>query len=139
MYIINKKLFMNIQLSIFMTKKERILELLKKENLTSKEIAIKLQFKETETRVYLLRLIKGKKIKSVGKKGRFKVYSIIKKVKSEEKALIQELKFDLAHLYNLMKYKMILRPEINLLPEDEIFLEKIKNKIEKNNFLKQIK
>lgn len=122
-----------------MSKKEKILELLKEENLTSKEIAIKLQFKETETRVYLLRLIKEKKIKSIGKKGRFKIYSIIKKANSEELALIQELKFDLAHLYNLIKYKMIIRPEINLLPEDEIFLEKIKNKIEKNNFLKQIK
>lgn len=115
-----------------MTKKDQILDLLRQESLTSKEIANKLNFEEQETRIYLLRLRKANKIHVLEKKGRLNIYSIVRETtKSKEKAIIQDLKYDLANLYNFMKYKM--KPAIEFTPEDFNFLERIKKKIEKNN------
>ncbi len=37
-----------------------------------------------------------------------------------------------------MKYKMIIRTELNLLPDDKEFLEKIESKIEKDELLSQM-
>ena len=128
-----QNIFINIQLSIFMSKKEQILELLKQEPLTSKEISDKLGFEKQETRTYLLRLKKANKIYSLEKRGRFNVYSIVEKVGSKEKAIIQDLKYDLASLYNFMKFKM--KPAIEFTPEDIHFLEKIKDKIEQKNLV----
>lgn len=119
-----------------MSKKEKILELLKQKSLTSKEISDKLGFEEQETRTYLLRLKKANKIYSLEKKGRFNIYSIVEKIGSKEKAIIQDLKYDLANLYNFMKFKM--KPVIDFTPEDIKFLEKIKEKIDKTNLLDQV-
>lgn len=120
-----------------MSKKDQILELLKQETLTSKEISTKLGFEEQETRIYLLRLKKANKIFSLEKRGRFNVYSIVEKIGSKHKAIIQDLKYDLANLYNFMKFKM--KPSIEFSPEDINFLEKIKDKIEQNNIVNQVK
>ena len=137
MYIEFQNIFINIQLSIFMSKKEQILELLKQEPLTSKEISTKLGFEEQETRIYLLRLKKANKIYSLEKRGRFNVYSIVEKIGSKDKAIIQDLKYDLANLYNFMRFKM--KPTIEFSPEDIHFLEKIKDKIEQKNIVNQVK
>ncbi len=120
-----------------MSKKEQILELLKQKPLTSKEISDKLGFEEQETRTYLLRLKKANKIYSLEKRGRFNVYSIVEKIGSKEKAIIQDLKYDLANLYNFMKFKM--KPAIEFSPEDITFLGKIKDKIEQKNLVDQVK
>ena len=120
-----------------MSKKEQILELLKQEPLTSKEISTKLGFEEQETRIYLLRLKKAIKIYSLEKRGRFNVYSIVEKIGSKDKAIIQDLKYDLANLYNFMRFKM--KPTIEFSPEDIHFLEKIKDKIEQKNIVNQVK
>lgn len=120
-----------------MSKKDHILDLLKQEALTSKEIAKKLDFEEQETRIYLLRLKNANKIHVLEKRGRFNIYSIVEKIGSKEKAIIQDLKYDLANLYNFMKYKM--KPAIDFTPEDINFLENIKSKIDKTNLLDQVK
>lgn len=120
-----------------MSKKEQILELLRQEPLTSKEISTKLGFEEQETRIYLLRLKKANKIYSLEKKGRYYIYSIVEKIGSKDKAIIQDLKYDLANLYNFMKFKM--KPAIDFSPEDIHFLEKIKGKIEQKNIVDQVK
>ena len=120
-----------------MSKKEQILELLRQEPLTSKEISTKLGFEGQETRTYLLRLKKANKIYSLEKRGRYNVYSIVEKIGSKDKIIIQDLKYDLANLYNFMKFKM--KPGIEFSPEDIRFLEKIKDKIEQNNIVVQIK
>ncbi len=51
------------------------MNLLKSESLTSKEIADKLGLSKQDTRTYLLRLKKEDKIKTLGKKGRFYIYT----------------------------------------------------------------
>jgi len=131
LYIIFKNIFINIQLSIFMSKKEKILELLKQGPLTSKEIAEKLGFEKQETRIYLLRLKKATKIYSLEKRGRYNIYSLVEKISSKEKAIIQDLKYNLANLYNFMKFKM--KPAIEFSHEDFHFLEMIKDKIEQKD------
>jgi len=137
LYIEFQNIFINIQLSIFMSKKEQILELLRQEPLTSKEVSTKLGFEEQETRTYLLRLKKANKICSLEKRGRFHIYSIVEKIGSKDKIIIQDLKYDLANLYNFMKFKM--KPAIEFSPEDIRFLEKIKGKIEQNNIVNRVK
>lgn len=54
--------------------KERILDLLKLESLTSKELAKELNLSDQDTRTYILRLKKENKINVIGKKGRYYVY-----------------------------------------------------------------
>ena len=58
-----------------LSNKDRILNLLKLESLTSKEIAKRLSLSEQDTRTYLLRLKKEDNIKTLGKKGRFYIYT----------------------------------------------------------------
>lgn len=119
--------------------KERILDLLQVESLTVKEISKKLKIDENQTRVYLNRLKALNKVKEIDKKGRYKVYSIVKPLDTKDQAKIQELEYDLSYIYNLMSKKMIIKPGIKLLPEDLTFLEKIKSKIGVNDLLFQLK
>ena len=63
-----------VQKSI-LSNKDRILNLLKSEDLSSKEIADKLSLSKQDARTYLLRLKKEDKIKILGKKGRYNIYS----------------------------------------------------------------
>lgn len=122
-----------------MGNKEIILDLLTSESLTVKEISNKLNINENQTRVYLNRLKDKNKVREIDKKGRYKVYTIVKQIDSKEQTKIQELEYDLSYLYNLMNKKMMIRPEQKLLPEDITLLEKIKNKLEKNNLWSRIK
>lgn len=111
-----------------MSNTSKILKLLKEKPLTSKEIAVELRLTENDARVYLNRLKKKKRIEVIDKKGRYKMYFISRKVNQEEINLINELYYDLANLYNFMKFKM--KPAIEFSPEDLHFLEMIKDKIE---------
>ncbi len=58
-----------------LSNKERILNLLKSKGLTSRQIAEKLKLSKQDTRTYLLRLKKENKIKTLGKKGRYYIYT----------------------------------------------------------------
>lgn len=60
-----------------MGNKDRIYNLLKKRELTNKEIAKKTNLSINETRVYVNRLKKENKVKSIGKKERYKIYKAI--------------------------------------------------------------
>ncbi len=55
--------------------KDRILDLLKTNSLTSNKIADKLHLSKQDTRTYLLRLKKEDKIKTLGKRGRQYIYT----------------------------------------------------------------
>lgn len=120
-----------------MSNTSNILKLLEEKPLTSKEIAIKLGLTENDARVYLNRLKKKKRIEVIDKKGRYKIYSILKEVDQDKISLIADLKYDLSNLYNFMKFKM--KPSIKFSPEDLSFLEKIKDKIEQKNLVDQVK
>lgn len=61
-----------------MSNKYKILELLKKNELTVKEIMEKTDFNENEVRTYVHRLLKDKLVKIVGKKERWVIYGAIK-------------------------------------------------------------
>ncbi|MHA1931815.1 MAG: roadblock/LC7 domain-containing protein [Promethearchaeota archaeon] len=58
-----------------LSNKDRILDLLKTDSLTSNKIADKLDLSKQDTRTYLLRLKKEDKIKTLGKKGRQYIYT----------------------------------------------------------------
>jgi len=58
-----------------LSNKDRILNLLKTNSLTSYEIADKLNLSKQNTRTYLLRLKKEEKIKTLGKRGRNYIYT----------------------------------------------------------------
>ena len=60
-----------------MSNKYIILELLKVDKLTIKEIANKTEFKENAVRTYVFRLLKDKLIKQIGKKERYCLYEAI--------------------------------------------------------------
>ncbi len=62
-----------------MSKKYKVLELLKEKELTVKEITDKTEFNENEVRVYIHRLLKDNLIKEIGKKNRYCIYSAIEK------------------------------------------------------------
>jgi predicted ArsR family transcriptional regulator len=57
-----------------MTNKEKILELLKEKDLTIEDMAKALKLTENEIRVYINRLKAKDKVKSIGKRGRYKIY-----------------------------------------------------------------
>ena len=83
-----------------MSNKYKILELLKEQELTVKEIADKTEFNENEVRVYIHRLLKDNLIKEIGKKNRYIIYTAIEKESNGNlKALIK-------NLYSLMNTKM---------------------------------
>ena len=85
---------------IKMSNKYKILELLKEQELTVKEIADKTEFNENETRVYIHRLLKDNLIKEIGKKNRYVIYTAI------EKESNNNLQILLNNLYSLMNNKM---------------------------------
>ena len=58
-----------------LSNKDRILDLLKTNSLTSNKIADKLNLSKQDTRTYLLRLKKEEKIKTLGKRGRQYIYT----------------------------------------------------------------
>ncbi len=58
-----------------LSNKDRILDLLKTNSLTSNKIADKLDLSKQDTRTYLLRLKKEDKIKTLGKRGRQYIYT----------------------------------------------------------------
>ena len=62
-----------------MSNKYKILELLKGNELTVKEIADKTEFNENEVRVYVNRLMKDNLINKIGKKNRYVLYTVIEK------------------------------------------------------------
>ncbi|KKM85094.1 hypothetical protein LCGC14_1292510 [marine sediment metagenome] len=68
-----------------MSNKYKILELLKGNELTVKEIADKTEFNENEVRVYTNRLMKDNLIKKIGKKNRYVLYTAIDKELSDNK------------------------------------------------------
>lgn len=77
-----------------MSNKYKILELLKQNELTVKEIADTTEFNENEVRVYIHRLLKDNLIKEIGKKNRYYIYSVIEKEPNKvNKDLINYLKF----------------------------------------------
>lgn len=60
-----------------MSKKIEILDLLNEQELTTKEIAQKLDITPNEARVYVNRLKSKGKVKVIGKKERYKIYRAI--------------------------------------------------------------
>lgn len=109
--------------------KEKIYQLLQKEPLTSEEIAEKLKINEDPEkniqfiRTYLQRLIKANLIKSNEKKGRYQVYTTIKR-ESNDKTLNL-----LKELYEFMSNEV--KCELKKINESDIgFLTKIKERIQ---------
>ncbi|MHA1914170.1 MAG: roadblock/LC7 domain-containing protein [Promethearchaeota archaeon] len=66
---------MTLNSQIELSNKDRILNLLKSGTLTSNQIASKLSLSNQDTRTYLLRLKKENKIKTIGKQGRYYLYT----------------------------------------------------------------
>jgi predicted ArsR family transcriptional regulator len=64
-----------------MSKKETILTLLQDKELTNKEIADKMGITVNEARVYVNRLKQENRVKSIGKRRRFKVYKAKEHIK----------------------------------------------------------
>ena len=62
-----------------MPNKEKILEILKGNRLTVKDIAQKLNLKENAVNVYICRLRKDKLIKKISKDSRYNIYTSIEK------------------------------------------------------------
>jgi len=62
-----------------MSNKYKILELLKEQELTIKEITDKTKFNENEVRTYIHRLLEDNLIKDIGKKNRWIIYTAIEK------------------------------------------------------------
>ena len=83
-----------------MSNKYIILDLLKENELTIKEIGDKTKFNENEIRVYIHRLLKDNLIKEIGKKNRYIIYTAIKT--EDNRGSINLLK----ELYSLMTSKM---------------------------------
>ena len=122
-----------------MSNKEKIVQLLEKENLTVKEISEKLNMNENQTRVYVNRLKKENKIIVAGIKNRYKVYKIKEERDPKAIKILQELLYDFTKLYYLMTLKMEVKDNIELNEEDTIFLDSIKQRIENiNKFLQNI-
>ncbi len=83
-----------------MSNKYKILEMLKQNELTVKEIAENSEFNENEVRTYIHRLLKDNLIKEIGKKNKYFIYTAIEKESNGNlKALIK-------NLYSLMNTKM---------------------------------
>ncbi|MFW9782478.1 MAG: roadblock/LC7 domain-containing protein [Candidatus Heimdallarchaeota archaeon] len=97
-----------------LSNKDRILELLKTESLTSNEIADKLSLSKQDTRTYLLRLKKQKQIKTLGKRGRQFIYTYKSPGESEKSRI------DTSLLVELLK---------DYLESEPKFKHEVKNKI----------
>lgn len=105
-----------------MSNKYKILEMLKQNELTVKEIAENSEFNENEVRTYVHRLLKDNLIKEIGKKNRYYIYTAIEKEPNEN------LRKFLKKLYEFMsnEEKCELR---NITESDITFLTKIKEMI----------
>ena len=105
-----------------MSNKYKILELLKQNELTVKEIADKTEFNENEVRVYVHRLLKDNLIREIGKKNRYCIYTTISKESNDT------FKNSLRRLYEFMSNEVKCElKEIN--ESDIVFLTKIKELI----------
>ena len=113
-----------------LSNKDRILTLLRSEILTSKELAEKLILSKQDTRTYLLRLKKEDKIKSIGKRGRFLVYTYKRPQESEtQNTLLHALEYDISYVLNLLEMKMTLKKGKELSPTDQIIISRLKNRL----------
>ena len=74
-----------------MSKKNEILNLLTQNELTVKELSNSLGYGENEIRVYINRLVKENKIKSIGKKELFKIYKAISNEIIESESIDTEI------------------------------------------------
>ena len=88
-----------------MSNKEKILEMLKDNELTVKEIAIRMNLKENAINVYICRLRDGNLIKKVGNKNRYNIYTAIQKEDT-----LQILKNGILEFNKLMS---IVKPKIS--------------------------
>jgi len=126
--ILKKK--QNNELEVKIGNKERILNLLKSNAFTSKEIARELNLSEKNTRTYLLRLKKEEKIKSINKKGRFLIYILQKPMVSiDQSNEIGGLKDDLSYLLNLLELKMTPKNGAKFTSTDIINIRRIEERI----------
>jgi len=110
--------------------KERVLNLLKSNDLTSKEIAKKLNLSEKNTRTYLLRLKKEGKIEPINKKGRFLIYTLQRPpISRNQYNEIGVLEDDLNYLLNLMEMKMTPKDGVKFTPTDLLNIRRIEERI----------
>ena len=108
-----------------LSNKDRILNLLKTQALTSKEIAAKLDLPVQDTRTYLLRLKKEDKLKVLAKKGRYNIYAYKNPMNAENTII----KHDLNYLLNLVETKMALKEGEKLSPTDLNIIRRIQDRI----------
>ena len=119
---------------------KKILNLLQDENLTVHEISNKLKLSENEIRVYVNRLKNNDFIYSIGKIGRYKIYTVKKHVSVEFIEKFQELLFNAIQLHNLIKYKMDFKKNITPAKEDLVFLDSIKERFDLiDSYVKKIR
>ena len=111
-----------------MSNRLKILELLKQNELTVKEIAGKTEFNENEVRVYIHRLLKDNLIEEIGKKERYCIYSVIEKKSSENMDKFKRL-YEIMNLYLIGK---LTPKEIAKIPES--ILKEIEQIEEEFNF-----
>lgn len=110
-----------------MSNKYKILEILKVNDYTVKEIAENSDFNENEVRTYIHRLLKDGLIKRIGKKERYTIYKAIKK----ESDTNSEYKRYLKQLYHIMSdYMNPKEDKINEFLEKMPIIEEIKELIE---------
>ena len=109
---------------------KKILALLQEENLTIHQISNKLKLSENDVRGYINRLKNNDFVYSIGKDGRYKIYTLRKHVSNEFIEKFQELLFNTLQLHNLIKYKMDFKKNITPAKEDLVFLDSIKERIE---------
>jgi len=110
--------------------KDRIILLLKSGALTSLQLADKLGLSKQDTRTYLLRLKKEKRIRVIAKKGNLNIYTAKPPVAVERQdKKINILEYDLSYLMNLMEVKMRLKEGENLSPADTLIIAGIKDLI----------
>ena len=85
---------------------------------------------ENDIRVYVNRLKNNDFVYSIGKNGRYKIYTLRKHVSVEFIEKFQELLFNAIQLHNLIKYKMDFKKNITPAKEDLVFLDSIKERID---------
>jgi DNA-binding CsgD family transcriptional regulator len=113
-----------------LSEKERILNLLKSEALTSKEIAKRQNLTEQDTRTYLLRLKNEDRIRVNEKIGRYNIYTYKAPTYSGNSHIYSHtLEYELSYLINLMEMKMILKEGIDFSQSDLLTIKRIKQRI----------
>ncbi len=128
-----KKVEEKEELEVKIGNKERILNLLKFNALTSKEIAKELNLSDKNTRTYLLRLKKEDKIKSINKKGRFLIYTHQRpSISRNQNNEIGSLREDLSYLLNLIEMKITPKDGVKFNPTDIMNIRKIEERIAYN-------